>query len=334
MSIIDQLNNGEIYRNVAYNFRIKYKVYAEKHDRILFHGTKKSNNNNDINGIVVERVAGVYKQVCWPLPSFSNDKINKEEEFLVFPLHDGTIINKYYSLLDQKWLYGTRCSSDITRESWRGNKYSEILPRFFKNDDDDLDIKKTYVYVLTCPEIHYLQDSLKLISINTDGDFHFVEEPKNIPIQDVLRIKGFILRGKNNFMLENIEQKNKRKMMYEPFYFRQKKSLNFAKKRNTLQYFVESKCYFLGKDLKYFGEFKDEALKCFEVIDKIFIELLEFIEQKKESSFGKIFDKFTRHNSKKIYVASKYSDLKVVLLQIKDIVFLFQECLTQHFKTL
>ena len=64
--------------------------------------------------MIVELVEGEYKVVCFPTQYYCNRTLfNKTEDFNIYPIYDGTIVNVYYSLLENKWLFGTHKSFNI-----------------------------------------------------------------------------------------------------------------------------------------------------------------------------------------------------------------------------
>jgi len=321
MDILSDLNNGMSCGEIAKKYSIKYKFYKDTPDRVLFHSTRKS--DVDANGLIFEK-AEKWKQVCFPLAAFSRQKIDNRIKYKIFPIREGTVINRYYS---DGWKMATRCSSDILREQWRGYKYADILARF---NFDDSDISRTYIYIFTAPEFHYTANSLKLIATRDAEEIIYHDEELNISLEHAKKYKGVILRSKKlNFIIENDENRERRKTLYEPFFCNDYKINRILRKKNSEKYFVEAKCFLLGRIDKFFGEFKEEKNKIFDCCEKILTDFIAYTETRLAGNLpvldvdtALIFENFYDENYNFLKNFSRFTKLRDSIMELKSLVFL------------
>lgn len=281
MNIIQDLNNGYKLNTVANKHRVLYKTIKTVRDRVLFHcKTRYTKNDSDINGIIIEKIDGEWKCVCFPLPAFRPaERIDRKIPYKIFDLYDGTVINVSYSFINEKWMISSRRSLDLSTETFRGYRYGDLITEFADvNYTQQLDKTKTYTYVFACPELHYMDRSLTLIGISQIGSAPEYKTPElNISLEVALAKRNVVLRSEGaNYVILNDYTKSRNRKLFEVMLTKNRINHSDLKKRNMEKYFVEAKCYVYHKELELFNNHTASVIGCFEFLDKIREDIITY----------------------------------------------------------
>ena len=285
---------------------IKYKYEDENFNRFLFYtktgGVYNKSETFYANGMICEFYDDKWNISCFPFPNVSNIKfLDKNIEYMVYPLYESTIVNVYFSVLLNKWCFGTRKSFDLYNSTWRGINYSDV----FKDiDTENLDKNTTYIYSVSNEFLHLFchQNRTTLIGMvrKNENDFEVeclddieisVEEAqKNAAesLKNYLISKdnstanfGYIFRSQNSFIICESELLKKiNSMFYKPPYIPDKlERKDIYQKYANINYII-AKCYV--KDYKYSSIMVPWFVGHFKLINLAEQELINYLTKKFE----------------------------------------------------
>jgi hypothetical protein len=281
----DFLNGTTVDKNAlvqfAKQFHVKFKYEDENFNKILFYTESKPADPSAVarfaNGYICECVDGKWEAVGLPLPVMENTKtLNYLTEninsYMVFPVHEATIINCYWSNLENRWMFGTKKSFDISDQMWRGLKYSDVIKQY----DLPLEDKNTtYIFALSDARWHLRCKKSQMILIAThDKDGNITcEDALDIEPVEALRIYrntnfGFIFRNaEHSFILESDEFAAVSKILYKPSRHRNRHTMvQYAQNLSDMDY-ITTRAYFLHSiDTAYYFP---ELMQDFQRIKKI-----------------------------------------------------------------
>jgi hypothetical protein len=261
--ITNYFNGCEVDQNFLVKFatsnKIKFKYENNNLDQILLYNEGKPKEANFVskysNGLILEKVEGKWRIVCYPLPAFENiygsDLNEKIESYSVMPVYDATIVNRYWSEADQKWKFGTGKSFDISTQSWRGVSFGDMLSQFeFPDSDKNI----TYVYAVSDPRIHLCTEQAycKLVATNNSetGDIECRDCLEIDPVEAYKNYRtsgyGYIFRGESHsYILESDKFRDISKILYKTSRHRNRQiMLRYAQHLNDMDYII-CRAYFL-----------------------------------------------------------------------------------------
>lgn len=275
MDIVNYLNANTVTKEFLCNMSKEYKLqfyFEDTLNRILFYSDRRLTVVNPINkyanSLIVELINGEYKIVCFPMPCLCNRKLfNKTEEFYIYPLYEGTVINIYFSLLDNEWKFGTHRAFNICdKNTWRGVSWKSIVSKM-ELEYDTLDKSKTYTYNVQDSDIHLFsrKDNFRLLAISCPtGEVEFFDDIQ-ISLREVFEncensinnyinggtySLGYIFRNQYySFTFESRLMNIILDLLYRPPNTRNRTiRKTFIEYNNDID-FVKLKCYLYDRDL-------------------------------------------------------------------------------------
>lgn len=291
-------------RSYVYKNYIKTVIEnSENHtSRIMFIANRfKSNFDNpmsfECNGLIAEynKSTNNYKFLVVPIPLFNSQKLIKSEieyhynlnEYKLYKVYDGTIINLYY--YNNEWKISTNKAYDANNLIFINNKtykdiLLEILTYYPEFSFDVLDKNKCYTlcmkYYLYHPFIENINmNNNKLIFLQSVDMFEFnnnkkliINESENIglPISQQYDISQFesltsIYNSLNNEITRF--KKEKSSPNYEPIFGIILRSKNFFQTKNYSSILLESNLMSKIRNLIYNHTFT-KKLHFYNVLDK------------------------------------------------------------------
>jgi hypothetical protein len=336
--------NNTFLLNFCKKHGIQFKYQDNNIDRIIFYVNNKIAKpdiiNTNCNGMIMERTLNDgWKIVCRPMPAFQatsqitiNNQFNNQfnNQLNLFPVYETTIINVYWSVLKNKWCFGTKKAFDISMYVWRGVDYNLILQRFF-NTDGGIDVEKlergkTYIYAFAVPELHIFTKQTFINHIGThDGELEcYGQIEHNFTLEEIkqqnasalekfyesqVKFFGYIVRGaEGSFLLESTLLRKINYLVYKPQFHKDKELRLQFFKYNADIFYVIARCYVSEKTKKtllLFPEFETHLERCRQ-IDREFREFCEHVIKKKElpehTVFKLIYQKYAYklHNIKSV----------------------------------
>ncbi len=315
MEILDALNTNTVDIQFLVKFckenRIKFK-YQGSLDKIIFYTENNVPNRSNItyyaNGLICEYYDMKWHISCFPLPNLSNYKhYDKNIEYNIFPIYEGTVVNIYYSKIFNKWCFGTKKSFDLYDQEWRGIKYSSILDKIPLGD---LDMNYTYIYNFTDKNLHlFSANHIQFPQKEQWGDeettiFNILGKCNTqeiecfgdveVKIEDVFTQSknaldmffknkqinfGYILRSVNSsILIESSLLKKINMMVYKPLVFKNKNKRQEEYKKNSNINYIIAKCYIHNYKFSeiMFPSFKEK----FKLIKTTESKLIEYLIKK------------------------------------------------------
>lgn len=289
--------NVNMLKNIAYKRNFKFKYEDNNTNRIIFYYEKKLPSGDQVdfrrycNGLICE-YTDEWKIVCLPMFLFEylpDQSILNDQTHTVFPVYDATIVNIYYSLLFEKWCFGTKRAFDISNQSWRGVTYTEILkPLVSSLDFNTLDRNITYIYAVTDPRVHLFarEESYNLIAqINYENyelsgiEMSVTDAINSIPNaidhykQTGEIILGYIFRSpEHSYIIESDLMLAIKKILYYPTIIRDnngQRNMDVLKYTNDIDY-ITVRAYF-----KYYKQ----ALELIPYFNARFLKIRQLIVQ-------------------------------------------------------
>lgn len=274
----------------------------ENKQRIMFIANRfKSDFTNPIsfecNGLIAEYDINnnTYKMLVIPLQLFNSQKLNKSEinkyynenEYQLYKVYDGTILNLYY--YDNSWRISTNKAYDANNLNFIDNKtYSNVLEEVLNNypnfSFDKLDIHKCYTLCLKYEKYHPFVENIhfnnnKLIFIQSINMEHFnsnnkiiinEEEDIGLPINQKYDMNNFKDLNIIYSYLQNEIGRYKREKhlaQYEPIFGMILRSKNFNKTKEYSNILLESNLMVKIRNLIYNHTFT-KKLNFYNILDK------------------------------------------------------------------
>ena len=271
--------------------------------RIMFIANRfKSNFDNpmsfECNGLIVEhdKLTNNYKFLVIPIPLFNSQKLIKNEieyhynanEYNLYKVYDGTIINLYY--YNEEWKISTNKAYDANNLIFINNKtykdiLLEILTHYPEFSFDSLDkdkcytlCMKYYLYHTFIENIHKNNNKLIFLQSVNMNEFNsnkklIINETENIglPISQQYNINQFdnfsqIINSLNNEITRF--KKEKLYQNYEPIFGIILRSKNYSNTRNYSNILIESNLMSKIRNLIYNHSFT-KKLNFYNVLDKV-----------------------------------------------------------------
>jgi hypothetical protein len=292
----------------SYVYKNYIKTVIENSDnqneksRIMFIANRfKSNFDNpmsfECNGLIVEhdKTNNKYKFLVVPIPLFNSQKLIKSEidyhynanEYKLYKVYDGTIINLYY--YNNEWKISTNKAYDANNLIFINNKtYKDILleiltyyPEFSFNNLDKSKCytlcMKYYLYHPFIENIHMNNNKLIFLQSVDMNEFNnnkklVINETENIglPISQQYSMNQFeSLSHIFNSLNNEITRFKKEKMFsnYEPIFGIILRSTNYSNTKNYSNILIESNLMSKIRNLIYNHTFT-KKLNFYNVLDK------------------------------------------------------------------
>ncbi len=277
-----------ILKQSALKHQFKFKYENNDLSRIIFYIENKPVNPSRLlkycNGLICEYVANTWRVVCMPLPVFEHfdNNVVLDETFAVFPLHDATVINVYYSHLLEKWCYGSKRSFDIINLTWRDIAYTDILSNLCEtnNNFENHDKSKTYVFAVTDPRIHLFARASMVDLVATTSTEEMDMDALELAPSDAIAMNknaytnfiktgvahfGYIMRnGTSSYALESDLMIAIKRVLYKPSIIRtaNRRDVEVLNYTNDLNYII-TRAYFHNYTmaLSLFPQFEPNFLK-------------------------------------------------------------------------
>lgn len=279
----------EFLRNFSKNYKVNYVYKDNNMERILLYNRFRINEPNIVscncNGLILERTLdNGWKIVCRPLPAFRNISLFSEtQDMHIFPVTESTIINMYFSLIENKWCFATKKAFDISGYEWRGVKYSDIINKFENLKSTDKQIGTTYIFSVAVPELHIFNKISKcdLIGKASETDTECYWELDTLTFETMVqnnksalsrfyktneRHLGYIIRGTQGcYIMESSLMRKINELVYKPEFSRDPELRNQYISYNSDMLYVIAKCYVketYKNIMKLFPEFKSKLHEC------------------------------------------------------------------------
>lgn len=278
MELFNVLVSGK-YKNLtalSKRFGVEFRVVKGENDRILFHSEK-------INGMIVERIYGGWRCVCYPLPGVKPIKTVEEVHkgsYKIFKMYSGTAINLHFSHINNAWIASTRRALNILTTSFRGHCYADLLAEYLTEEYlSSLDEEKTYNFIFTCPELHYLPKSFVLIAESKLGcapEFKIPQEEKTI--EEAIAEGDYVLRSKkNSYIVQREETAKRNSALFDQLDDGNTEHFKEFTRRNLQRHFVEAKAFVLYRKDDLFGEYKAPVEEKFVFLDSVKSDFVSFV---------------------------------------------------------